>query len=269
VEIPQLEEEEAEAERVAGRKFNRTMLLLMLMLLLACQLRNFSFFLFFSFPAGFKTGRGGRVRFYTKLFFFLSLLYFSLLVVLCCHLFSFISVVVVVVCPDYVIIQVAAALLPFSLSDKTQHQEEEEEGRRRKKRKPKKIYFNSSSKTFKFLLSFPPSELYVCIYTRCATVQAFLAGPSSAYIETMLAVGLPSATQKTRPPCIYLSIPPSSPLSFLYRVFFLYIAGRVHIYMYVWYRVFIKWEDLIHFPGRWIYDTTLSMRDMIILNVLH
>lgn len=48
------------------------MLLLMLMLLLACQLRNFSFFLFFSFPAGFKTGRGGRVRFYTKLFFFFS-----------------------------------------------------------------------------------------------------------------------------------------------------------------------------------------------------
>lgn len=172
----------------------------------------FSFF--FSFPAGFKTGRGGRVIFYTKLFFFSfpSLFFFTCSIMLpslllhlgggggglsgLCHNSSCSS---------------ASSFLVIR-QDPTSRRRR----RRRKKRKPKKIYFNSSSKTFKFLLSFPPSELYVCIYTRCATVQAFLAGPSSAYIETMLAVGLPSATQKTRPPCIYLSISPL--LSFVFPI---------------------------------------------------
>ena len=59
------------------------------------------------------------------------------------------------------------------------------------------------------------------------------------------------------PPTLYLSIVPLS-----LHVVFLNAAHYIH-------RVFIKWEDLIHLPLPWIYDTTLSMRDMIILNVLH
>jgi hypothetical protein len=56
--------------------------------------------------------------------------------------------------------------------------------------------------------------------------------------------------------------PPLSATVSLHHVLFLYAAYYIH-------RVFIKWEDLIHLPLPWIYDTTLSMRDMIILNVLH
>jgi hypothetical protein len=114
----------------------------------------------------------------------------------------------------------------------------------------------------------PLRTVCMYIYTLCNRASFF--GRTQQRVYRNDAGRWPPLGHSKNPPTLYLSIySPSSPLSFLYRFFFLYIAGRVHIYMYVWYRVFIKWEDLIHFPGRWIYDTTLSMRDMIILNVLH
>ena len=173
---------EAEAERVAGRKFNGTAALLIL--LLACQNS------FFQQPwKGFKLDGADGLYLYSSSFsfrattyYFSFFLYSSFIFFFFFFFFLVMVLVVLVVCPDYVIIQAMQRFFFFLFL--LRYQTRPNIKLKKKKRKPKKIYFNisSSPKTFKFFLCvFSNTAVAAILVGCCCNRVSSAAGPQNVF----------------------------------------------------------------------------------------